>query len=162
MYEWLRVSPNEEEKLVPILSAAALLDVNEETLGGHLRPFQGKSGRNHRIVATQSKTLALKGQRTSWWAPTFNSSTEPTVLPKENYNILKGNSSWKPRRRRAHVETLSADEKHALLVGGYGHLLYDNTSSSSAVAASPQVVLCPHTTQQHTRIRQGTKTQRRP
>ena len=132
-YEWLRVSPNEKEKTVPVLSAAALLGVREETLWGHLRPFHGKQGKPHRFAADRSKTYAVKGQRTSWWAPTFNSSTEPRVLPIENYNKLKGNSSWKPRRRRAHVETLSADEKHALLVGGYGRLLHDNSSSSSAV-----------------------------
>ena len=82
-YEWLRVSPNEQEKLFPILSAAALLDVNEETLWGHLRPFQGKQGKPHRFAADRSKTYAVKRQQTVWWAPTFNSSTEPTVLPKE-------------------------------------------------------------------------------
>ena len=31
-YEWLRVSANEEEKLAPTLSAAALLDVDENAL----------------------------------------------------------------------------------------------------------------------------------
>ena len=137
-YEWLRVSPNEEEKLVPVLSAAALLDVNEETLWGHLRPFQGKQGKPHRFAADRSKTYAVKRQQTVWWAPTFNSSTEPTVLPVENYKTLKGNSSWKPRERRAFLEKVSADEKHALLVGGYGHLLVDNTSSSSAADGLPR------------------------
>ena len=56
----------------------------------------------------------------------------------ENYNALKGNSSWKPRERRAFLEKVSADEKHALLVGGYGHLLVDNTSSSSAADGLPR------------------------
>ena len=122
-----------KKKTVPVLSAAALLGVREETLWGHLRPFHGKQGKPHRFAADRSKTYAVKRQQTVWWAPTFNNSTEPTVLPKENYTKLKGNSSWKPRRRRAHLETLSADEKHALLVGEYGYLLDDNISSSSAV-----------------------------
>jgi hypothetical protein len=132
-YEWLRMNDVGVDDC--ILSAADLLDTTEERLWTFLRPFARKSdfAISKRYSASESQTFRVNRKRTSWWAPTFNSATEPRVLPTENYNKLKGNSSWKPRRRRAHVETLSADEKHALLVGGYGHLLYDNTSSSSAV-----------------------------
>ena len=71
-YEWLRVSANEDEKLAPTLSAAALLDVDENALWNNLRYFSGKKGKRHRIHANQTKTLALMGKRTTWWAPKFN------------------------------------------------------------------------------------------
>ena len=142
-YEWLRVSPNEKEKTVPVLSAAALLGVREETLWGHLRPFHGKQGKPHRFAADRSKTYAVKRQQTVWWAPTFNNSTEPTVLPKENYNDLKNRSSWKPRARsrRAHIEELSPDEVRVLRERGYAHLVVDNASPSlAAVDGRPTLI----------------------